>query len=308
MQWGARGTEMTRANDATGEIGVAVAKYVFSHANWLFRDQPLQDYGIDAQVEPKENGIPTGQLIGLQIKTGKSFFKHEQDESFTFYGEPKHLNYWTNHCLPVFIILHHPDTKLTIWQKVETRFITLTDAGWKIEIPKANLLNGDAMSFFKAGVARDPSSFMRSSLALDYPMMLAIHAHNTFMKVLQFNHKSLNMRGAFFYFGNPDNSDPDIKVERWLPFSDIHDYMARRFPWLEYNHIRELADPTGAIEGEEHILEVRLNHVGLAFLNLEEFFENGPTPKEYELPYRESDVMDDEEMDEWGYRHGVDED
>ena len=100
---------MAKDNDTKSRLGVAHCEIIFSDADWLFREQHLHDWGIDAHVEPKENDKPTGQLIGLQIKTGTSFFEHEKEDSYTFYGEARHLDYWTNHCLPVFIIELSPN-------------------------------------------------------------------------------------------------------------------------------------------------------------------------------------------------------
>src|SRR5579862_1661987 len=36
----------------TGRMGVSAAALVFETWGWLFREQPVEDYGIDAHVEP----------------------------------------------------------------------------------------------------------------------------------------------------------------------------------------------------------------------------------------------------------------
>jgi hypothetical protein len=48
---------------------------------------------------------PTGKLIALQIKSGESFFK-KRGNNYVFYGEIRHLEYWTKFSLPVFLILN----------------------------------------------------------------------------------------------------------------------------------------------------------------------------------------------------------
>jgi len=30
------------------------------HLRWIFRDQPVDDYGIDGHIEPKRDGVPIG--------------------------------------------------------------------------------------------------------------------------------------------------------------------------------------------------------------------------------------------------------
>jgi hypothetical protein len=84
--------------------------------------------------------------------------------------------------------------------------------------------------------------------------------------------------------------------------------MARAFPWLDYEHTNELQDPSGAIEGETHKLHICLNAVGKAFLELEGFYKNGASPKDYEIPYEENDEMDEDEYAAWAFRRAMERD
>ncbi|MHB8064874.1 MAG: DUF4365 domain-containing protein [Ruminiclostridium sp.] len=59
----------------TERIGVShVASIVHEKMGWIFREQPIADYGIDAQIEIANHECPTGKLIALQIKSGESYF------------------------------------------------------------------------------------------------------------------------------------------------------------------------------------------------------------------------------------------
>ena len=42
---------------------------------WLFREQPTEDYGIDANAEVVDYEEVSGKLLAIQIKGGKSWFK-----------------------------------------------------------------------------------------------------------------------------------------------------------------------------------------------------------------------------------------
>jgi len=55
--------------------------------NWIEREQPISDYGIDMHVEIINEGIPTGQLIALQIKSGDSYFKEMTQETIVYRGK-----------------------------------------------------------------------------------------------------------------------------------------------------------------------------------------------------------------------------
>jgi Domain of unknown function (DUF4365) len=48
---------------------------VADELGWLFGNEPLPDYGVDAQAEVvAEDDLVTGQILGLQIKGGASYF------------------------------------------------------------------------------------------------------------------------------------------------------------------------------------------------------------------------------------------
>ena len=100
----------------------AVEGIVLRELKWVFREQPISDWGIDAHVEVTNQDEPIGRLLALQIKSGKSFFR-KRGNNYVFYGEGRHLRYWRNHSLPVTIVLHDPDTGLTLWQRVEESLI-----------------------------------------------------------------------------------------------------------------------------------------------------------------------------------------
>jgi hypothetical protein len=148
--------------DPTAERrGVNAVESIFlNELGWLFREQMVSDFGIDTQVEVVENNEPTGKLIALQIKSGASYFRRKGND-FVFYGEKRHLEYWIRHSLPVFLILHDPDRNLVLWQKVERRLANITDKGWSIIVPSANLLNAASKVFLSDGIAHDDESIRR---------------------------------------------------------------------------------------------------------------------------------------------------
>ena len=94
-----------------------VADLFTRELKWVFREQPINDYGIDALIEithyhlDKKGYIASGQLFGVQIKSGKTFFKETQDSHFVFRGRKHHLDYWLNYSLPVLIIIYDLHTK-----------------------------------------------------------------------------------------------------------------------------------------------------------------------------------------------------
>lgn len=125
---------------SVARIGVSATEKIINQMGLIFREQPTDDYGIDAQIETIENGYATGKLIAVQIKSGTSFFSETTNESIIYRGERKHYDYWLNHSLPVIIVLYNPVNDTCYWNVVNLKTATLTTKSWKIEIPFSNLL------------------------------------------------------------------------------------------------------------------------------------------------------------------------
>ena len=97
-------------------IGVSKIQLLVNREfQWIFREQPTDDYGIDAHIEIHNGMYATGKLIALQIKSGPSYFQEIKDNNVVFRGDVKHLSYWTKHSLPVIIVLYNPITDECIW-------------------------------------------------------------------------------------------------------------------------------------------------------------------------------------------------
>jgi len=129
-------------------IGVySIAKIFIEELRWIFREQPISDFGIDAYVEITRTGFkagcftPTGKLIGVQIKSGQSFFKEARDGHFVFRGLKRHLDYWLDHCIPIILIIYDRVTGNAYWREVNKYTIILTQKGFKVNLFKRNLLN-----------------------------------------------------------------------------------------------------------------------------------------------------------------------
>ncbi len=136
---------MTYQNANTARIGVhAVGCIVTEKLNWIFREQPIEDYGIDAHIEVCIDGKPTGRLIAVQIKCGESWFSLKSQEGFIFNGSMKHLEYWMSYSLPVILIMYNPIIKQALWVPIENERIQINKASWKIIVPFASYFDGNA--------------------------------------------------------------------------------------------------------------------------------------------------------------------
>jgi len=127
----------------------AVESAFINDLDWIFREQPIADVGIDAFVEKKDNGIPAGKFMALQIKSGEGNFKVKSDR-LTYYVSNIHYHYWLNLNLPIVLVAYLPTDGKCYWQRIVEKNIVKTKSRWKIDIPKNNVINRKARLVFDA--------------------------------------------------------------------------------------------------------------------------------------------------------------
>ena len=213
--------------------GVSICQETVSRMNIIFREQTVKDYGIDAIIEPKTESYASGQLIGLQIKTGDSYFDESNESSFIYRGEMKHYHYWLNHCLPVLIVLVDINTRLCYWQRVEKHLITITEKGWKIEIPKNNVLNRseDAILDILTSQSEYEKRFNTLLFSLDW-IRAAKKNGLLILEVNEWINKSSG-RGDFKLMIPTPNGEEELSEQTYLGFG-LRDYslvIKDMFPW-----------------------------------------------------------------------------
>lgn len=137
------GSGKGRKFDPTEELGInAVQKAVLTYG-WIFRDKRQADFGIDGEIEiVSDDQTVTGKLLGVQIKSGPSFFKDATGRELRFYATPEHRDYWLGYAVPVVIAFHNPDNDETIWQFTDSA--TSSGKNWRIDVPRTNTFNADA--------------------------------------------------------------------------------------------------------------------------------------------------------------------
>jgi Domain of unknown function (DUF4365) len=126
-----------------GSLGVAVVRLVIERdLRWVFREQTTEDYGIDAHVEIVEDNVVSGKLLGLQIKSGLSWFAAPGPGGWWYRPRDAHVQYWTHHSLPVVVVLHHPGTGRCHWQLVNQDAVERTaTGGWRMLVMDAHVLD-----------------------------------------------------------------------------------------------------------------------------------------------------------------------
>ena len=134
--------------DSSAQIareGVTQTQSVVQQLGWIFREQTVDDYGVDAHVEIVDVGVVTGRLLALQIKSGTSFFREGAPGGWWFRPESRHVNYWLAHSLPVVVVLHRPEDGLCFWQLVsDETLVDVEGGGRKLLVPESQVLDADS--------------------------------------------------------------------------------------------------------------------------------------------------------------------
>lgn len=102
-------------SELISRAGVHYAGYIFSLEGLIFRETGSTDVGIDGQLElVTSEGIATGLLVGIQIKSGDSFV-NKDTRVFSFKASKEHFLYWRNLCIPAIGIVYSPALRTASW-------------------------------------------------------------------------------------------------------------------------------------------------------------------------------------------------
>jgi hypothetical protein len=138
----AQGFPIYSKSGSQGETGVALVTRAIGKLGWIFRrNHNEHDFGIDGYIDlVSPTGSVTGRMLAVQIKCGHSYFSHQNQFGFTYYGEGKHLNYLLNHPMPIILVICDPDSETCFWEHFDELAIEPTQGAWKVNIPNRNTL------------------------------------------------------------------------------------------------------------------------------------------------------------------------
>jgi hypothetical protein len=257
----------------TERIGInAVERVVLDGLHWIWREQPVSDFGIDGHIEAvADDGTPTGKLFAVQVKTGASYFTVAGDAA-TLYVDEAHVAYWDGHVLPVIVVLHNPDDGCTIWQWADLKSARPTEKGWRIPVPRDKAFVAASKDELLDRSWSDDGVGLRRRFALDRSFMAEFVDREAFVSIDQWVNKSLRFREIEIRFDDPDADEPDYTIPIMATWHyEVLDIMRHFLPWLDYEELDQPEDMSGEIEG--HVMSASLSKPALAFLELEAFFD-----------------------------------
>jgi tetratricopeptide (TPR) repeat protein len=154
---------------AEEQLGIHLVGAEAKRWRWLFRDQPVEDYGVDCEAELPGADYPTGRTIGIQVKTGRAkYFRSPAPGAVGWWYSPstrskgeadRHLRYWLEHDKRIILVLVDETTtpERMYWVHVTLDRVEFTGRSWKILVPATQPLDGTAQTAFRS-IAAAPRS------------------------------------------------------------------------------------------------------------------------------------------------------
>lgn len=224
-------------------VGVTRTKLIVEEElQWLFREQPTEDYGIDAHVEVVDGEDVRGRLLALQIKSGKSWFKEAVPGGWWFRPDAEHVAYWLNHSLPVAVVLHHPQTRRCHWQLVNRHTLEQTSTGgWKLRVPEAHVLDATATDQLRDAAEGDPYVLRIRQLQLAKPWMeMLTRRKRLVVDIEEWINKTSGRGSISLGLDNEDGEKPE-QLASWgvlLGCASYAEVVPRLFAWADV-HVHE---------------------------------------------------------------------
>lgn len=146
--------------EQTSRAGVYTAALAVESLGWIFREQPVEDQGIDGHIEAAEQLTAargtlhrrgTGRLIAVQIKAGPSWFSEASADGWWFRFDETHARLWLNHSLPVIVMLVNVGTHAVYWQEISERTVQPAGESYKVDVPSSQTLPTAAAALQELG-------------------------------------------------------------------------------------------------------------------------------------------------------------
>ena len=154
--------------NAVSKAGVNFVRTVVESSNSIFNEISQQnDLGIDAIIELIINENPFGKCIGVQIKSGNSYFNKDKTECFI--PIDNHKNYWLSYSLPVIGIVFDPERNCGFWVDIKYYLKTYKeDYRINFDCLKANVFDNQTFQkiFIPLNIGEVPDLSLSESIEL----------------------------------------------------------------------------------------------------------------------------------------------
>lgn len=225
----------------TEREGVHYCGLIAERNSWLFREQPINDIGIDAHMELTEPTGESKQLLALQIKSGPSWFREQKDEYVIFRDiNERQYNYWTKNSLPCIVVLYNPDDDMCIWQKLTTETIERTNGGtgkgFLVKVPIKQVFLTERSHEKLVSFSNLPQHITNYNFLLSQKKFMEILRDGGEIKLhsTEWVNKSSG-KGNTELIVDDGKSISKYSYPYWFPFTPYTEVFPRLFPWANFS-------------------------------------------------------------------------
>lgn len=220
----------------TEQIGVNHCGEIAEINDWMYRIQPVNDVGIDAHMEYVDNeGKP--QLLGIQIKTGKSYFEEKNNGCVIFRKmDERQYKYWTMNTLPCIIVLYNSDDGTCIWQKLNKKTIERTEKGFLVRVPLNQVFLDDKSNGELLRYTNLPEHITNYNFLLSQKKFMQIIKDGGIVKL--HSEEWVNKcsgKGKTELIVEDGNTIKTYPYPYWFPYTLYTDVFPRLFPWADFS-------------------------------------------------------------------------
>ena len=226
-------------SNSTEREGVFHCGKIAVRKKWMFREQPIDDIGIDAHMEFIEDDKPR-QLLALQIKSGPSWFKEKKDDCIIFRNiNERQYNYWTMNSLPCIVVLYNPDDNMCIWQELTTETIKRTKdgtgKGFYVEVPLNQTFLDESSNKKLLSYSNLPLHIQNYNFLLSQKKFMEIIQNGGEVKLhsTEWVNKSSG-KGDTKLVVNDGQETKEYAYPYWFPFTPYTSVFPQLFPWANF--------------------------------------------------------------------------
>ncbi len=111
--------KLLNPNQPTEKLGLIFIQQMAHDLSAIWRPTPNDDYGLDGELEFTRNGVVTGFIVKVQLKSGTSYLRNKTASSFDYYVSAPDAAYWSNVSFPVILVVYDPGDKAGYWVNVK---------------------------------------------------------------------------------------------------------------------------------------------------------------------------------------------
>lgn len=114
-----RAEKLLNPNQPTEQLGLIFIQQVAHDLKAIWRPTPNDDYGLDGELEFTRDGVVTGFIIKVQVKSGPSYLRNKTASGFDYHVSASDAAYWSKVSFPVILVVYDPADKAGYWVDVK---------------------------------------------------------------------------------------------------------------------------------------------------------------------------------------------